>query len=820
MFDGEKHSQGARHMDDSDPSEPLRLYADPKTSGPIMATHMERINEIFAEGEGLDEFVGRAPVYVEEQIALIAEATADCDAFDVIEMLRIYTQQTVQDGVATGAADGIVGALDLIACLLLERGSRAPVRHSEAARPASHTPQIHDLAVKVLTASGWLREHEAESAPEEPLSALAAHLVQHQLAVKSYNYRHIADELDEALFAPWEVPLCDTIGFTHAEFITVRDAVDVVYLAKRNALAAIIADSLNGGESPIDHEVKDDLLSALDTLLEHPGSHASFDAVEIAAEATMPIQKVMAVLDTFAVAFGSDLADHALADYLGGRSVFAGAQLLRDGEHYLQVSARIGTDCVRAKFEGALKTCGAKTWDRYQKHRAVRCESLAIEQLESVLQVDATHTNLKYFRANADEATSELGSYCRDPRQFAEVAEADALFVIEDVAICVEVKSRPLSAGTRTGDVRRLARDLKDIVGGAVKQASRLERLVSENGGLWLEDRTWLDLSNVKEVRMIAVALDDIAPLSIAADELVRAQVITEARFAWVTSLHDLRVVADILDRPSEFLLYLRRRTERDVALKYTSLDELDMFMAFLAGDLQVMPNPILLHELYPHIAAPKEAELKRYRLASSRAFVGTYTDPLDAYMLQYEWEGVAPAAKPTFVATERILKVVDFLTDGHKPGWFRFSSDLLDLTKHQQHKFGRSYRNLLDRARMDHGWHTLGYAFPNAWGYPSLFVGTLPSHAKLDDYVDQLGLYMVAKLGQLGSDRGLGLIVDSSGEIISIRYVNDPSSYGIDLAAAAKALGLSEPGKSTAKIPPYARRSSRRLRGVRRRRG
>ena len=392
--------------------------------------------------------------------------------------------------------------------------------------------------------------------------------------------------------------------------------------------------------------------------------------------------------------------------------------------------------------------------------------------------------------------------------------------MIEDVAICVEAKARPLSAGTKTGNVPRLARDLKAIVGGAVAQAGRLEALISENGGLWLEDFTWLDLSSVKEVRMIAVALDDIAPLSIAADELVRAGVITGFRFAWVTSLHDLRVIADVLERPSEFLLYLRRRTERDVALKYRSLDELDMFMAFLAGDLQVMPNPTLLHEQFPYIAAPNEAELRKYRLASSRAYVGTYTDPLDAYMLQFEMAGVSPAPKPRFVATERLLKVVDSLTDSHKPGWFRFSSDLLNLTKHQQRELGRGLRDLVNLARKDSGWHMMAYPTPNAWGYPSLFVGTLPSHARLDDYSDQFDFYIVAKMGQLGSDRGLGLVVDVAGEIIRTWYVNDPSSYGIDLTAAANELGLREPGKSTATPPPYARRASRRLRGVKRHRG
>ena len=45
-------------------------------------------------------------------------------------------------------------------------------------------------------------------------------------------------------------------------------------------------------------------------------------------------------------------------------------------------------------------------------------------------------------------------------------------------------------------------------------------------------------------------------------------------------------VIAEICDRSSEFLLYLRRRTDSGVAKFYRGADELDLFMLFLGGDL------------------------------------------------------------------------------------------------------------------------------------------------------------------------------------------------------------------------------------------
>jgi hypothetical protein len=37
----------------------------------------------------------------------------------------------------------------------------------------------------------------------------------------------------------------------------------------------------------------------------------------------------------------------------------------------------------------------------------------------------------------------------------------------------------------------------------------------------------------------------------------------------WITSLHDLEVISAVIERPAEFLLYLRRRTDSGVATYY-----------------------------------------------------------------------------------------------------------------------------------------------------------------------------------------------------------------------------------------------------------
>ena len=62
----------------------------------------------------------------------------------------------------------------------------------------------------------------------------------------------------------------------------------------------------------------------------------------------------------------------------------------------------------------------------------------------------------------------------------------------------------------------------------------------------------------------------------------------SEAKPPWTASLHDLATIAAVSDRPSEFLHYLRVRTDSPATNHFWAFDELDLYMLFLQGDLWV----------------------------------------------------------------------------------------------------------------------------------------------------------------------------------------------------------------------------------------
>jgi hypothetical protein len=391
------------------------------------------------------------------------------------------------------------------------------------------------------------------------------------------------------------------------------------------------------------------------------------------------------------------------------------------------------------------------------------------------------------------------------------------LFLVEDVAVCVEVKAKSLSRQARGGHVRRLSTDLRETVGDATSQALRLEELIRVNGGIWLEGHSWLDLSGIREIRSVAVCLDDIGPLATALDELVRADVIKSERFPWIVTLHDLSVIAEVLDRPCEFLLYLRRRTESEVSLKFHSIDELDLFMLFLDGGLYVEPDPDRVSEEFLGVRRPTGGDRRRYRAAAVPTRVMTHTDPLDAWIYFQEGSSQALAPKPSFASHPAVLNLIDFLQDGRKPGWFRFSADLLNLAEDAQESLAASVERLVAMTTADGEHHHALMTFAGAWGYPSLYIGSKPTRMPQGEASRRLAMYAIAKKHQIKSDRALIVLFDERGNIRSVRYDNSSPRGDARLDEAGALLGLMPPEAMGRPVPPSARRTTKRLNPPRR---
>jgi hypothetical protein len=796
----------------------------------------DAINEVrqIASANSLPELRTMFNAEVSKEVQAISDAAEDFDAFDLIELMRMRELPVIPVLSLREGYDGSGAAIDLVSLVLLAREGRLVGRKVRAQANPGHAVSImRPSAVRLLRLSSYVLLKEASLTDGDPAAAqLAAYYRTYMVAVRGMQYESVQHAHDEALFARPELDelLRNALSFTYRDFLAVRDAVSARYrrlaTRARDESGDIVRRTRDEEREPTPDELE--VFSRhLTDLIVRPAQRAAFRSEDIAEEASLPRPVVDAVLKTFSMGFdpNADPASAVGRFLRGGANPLGTTSLVRDADgNYVQTGNVIGADSFRTMIEAVLKppekpTKSEKTrWERYNRARKDASESLARSAVAKLLGTSPTYTSLEYFTSKEGEEARLLGADCEEPQRVGDQTEADALFLVEDVAICLEVKGRTITDQARRGDMARLQRDVDAIFGDGTRQTRRLETLIRTNGGIWLADRTWLDLSKIQEVRSMVVGLDIFGPLAVSLGELLRSGALGAGSVPWISSLHDLEVVSKVLDRPSEFLLYLRRRTDSGVTDHYRGADELDMLMLFLSGGLYVEPDPAETERHHPVVGTPRTRDLRRHARDARPTFVGTHTDPLDAWMYWVEGSSPYETEKPSLNAHPAALELVDFLADGHKPGWFRFGADILALSGKSQKDLGAHLTKVAKAAKADGQSHSYVQGFAGPWGYPTLFFLAKARDQTDEEGADELSTYMLAKRHQQKSDRSLGVLTDQTGAMRATIYINDPVADDPDLDRLGAEMGLFPAGSSNGPAPPSANRPTRRLRGARKR--
>lgn len=742
---------------------------------------------------------------------LFLDACQDCDAFDIIELLRLREFPIAPVAALEPGYDGSAAIIELVSLVLLTRGQRmVGARPREDTRPHELVPDLHDRAGRLIRLAAFRTQAAAYVRGGDAVARLSADYQSYFVGVRGMRYESVQETHDQALFDRPEIGrlLRHHLGFTYTEFVVVRDAIQDRYSSAMNRRRDTVAALMTASESErreLTSDEGDEFRTAMIELMFLPAERASFSAHEISTISDLALDTVEAVLAAFSIDFDNTrAAPDVIMDFLRGRNPLSRTCLMRSGDHHLMTSNQIGSDSFRAIVESALKAL-PKAWQRYDRSRTIVSESLSVRALERVLKAPALATNLKYLAPGLGIGSEFLSSDCATPLIGGVPVESDALFVLDDVAVCVEVKGRSIADAAKRGDLARLSTEVHNIMGSGAFQARRLEMLIRANGGVWREDGTWFDLSAVREVRTVVIGLDAFGPLSIGLGDLAETSMIGDGPFPWIASVHDLEVISKVIDRPAEFLLYLRRRTDSGVATYFRALDELDLFMLFMEGGLYVEPDPDEIRQTHSRATPTKSQSRKRHRADARPTFVGTHTDPLDAWMYWIEGSSLYEADKPVRNTHPTATRLVDFLADEHKPGWLRFGADLLALSGNAQKKLGLSIQQLVARTSTDGEIHTLFHSFAGLWGHPTLFVGTVPTEELTARSAAHLHAYMLAKKHQVQSDRSLGLLLDNQADIIAVAYLNNPPSADDRLDALGDAMALQVtwiPRTAAAKAP------------------
>ena len=764
---------------------------------------------------------------VELETSAMLDLVAEADAFDVIELMRMHEFPSVPDPRVT-MPSGSALAVELVAAVLLSRSSRKPSDvPREETRPHEKIAELHARAKRLARLATYRQQYEAKFS-DHVLAGLASDYQGAVLNIRNFQYDHIRNEQERRLFRHpvVEEVMNQHLGYGYDDVVGVRSALKSISADRMTSLRDKIGDIMVEHQGDSSEEVPEQAISrfreAMVALMFLPGERATIYAREIAEAGQLNEARVLKVLNSYSQDFDDSIAaGMRVFDLLTATNAFLTTPLVADGAGgFVSTVNDPGLDSLRRVLEQALVS-HESDWRRYdQRARQSVSEGLAIESFERVLDCKALHKGFHYYAPKKGRSEGDVNAGCREVNSVADRVEGDGLFLVDDVAIVVEVKAKSVASQSRRGDVRRLKADLKATIGDANKQAARLQRLIEVNGGVWLTPDSWLDLSQVREVRSVIVLLDDVGPLGVAIGDLQVAGLLAERRPPWVASLHDLMVVAEICDRPSEFLLYLRRRTDSGVATVYRAFDELDLFMLFLNGELYVDDDPGEVRREHNPVPQAKDWN-RRWRDESAvGTIVADHCQSLSEWYLRDQIPDFEQQpTKPTFNIAQEIAPLVDSIAKRGQPGWLRCTTDLLSLSGGTQVRLVQGIRECRRRASVDGKYHDMFMSFAGMWGSPTVLVGVIPALGDNIAFRDQLYQYALVKGYQLRSDRTYGLLFNAEGDFLDCVYITNPPRSDADLDRLVVEMGLQSDGQASMPKPPYARRSTKKLRGKRKRR-
>lgn len=769
----------------------------------------------------------QVPNLIDAAVKRIMGAAAPFDAFDVIESLKMREMPMGLLGFSEREYDGIATVVEIGALALLSRGGRAATAPQNA-NPGNAVEPIDEAARELLLLGTFLGldSLQASTADGAARAEIAEALRTHELAVRNRQYQSVRDEHDPRLFGDLHVSkdMKAALGFDYAEYTAVRRAIQEISGERLQTVADQFYGAFQDAQSAADWEVeflpedvRERAMNGLTGLFLRPGDRAAFTVGDIAAHSGVPGAIVQAVLTPFALHFNASDASAAIRAFLDGDNPFSAKSLLVDADrNYLSTGAQLGDDMLRTVVEKALS---GKAKDRFVSARTRISEDLAAGYLEAMITPDQKFVNLKYWAPSGDQGPETVAKGSTDFKTAAKQTEMDALLIAEDVAICVEVKGASLRQESRGGNAVKLASDLAKTVGDAASQADRARALIEANHGLRTESG-WLDLQKIREVHSVVVTLEDLGPAGIALDAMVRAGVVKTDRAPWVVSLHDLAVIARVIEHPAELLLYLRRRTSPTFAQVFHAVDELDLFMMFLSDGLFLEDDPDKVAAANPAAPPVTSAERKRYQRSLVPKTVATHTDPLDQWMYASEYpdEGTADQyPKPHFKSEAVVGQIVDEMTRERKPGWLRAGADLLAFSGDSQRRVASALQRTAEATRADGRWHNAFMSQMSEHGHFGLLVGSCPIGETVAEATARLEHYARVKVHQIHADRSLGLVVAPSGEIVGVGYGNHEWEEDAELESLATEMGLTTPDRMPHSMPPpSSRRATVRLRGPR----
>ena len=223
-------------------------------------------------------------------------------------------------------------------------------------------------------------------------------------------------------------------------------------------------------------------------------------------------------------------------------------------------------------FENLLaneKKYQTNTWQRYQKQRAIITENKVLEYFSRIFPEKNIYKNLKYTFDGKD-------------------CELDILVFYDNKLFIIEVKSGSLTEPAQRGAIKRLKRDLKNLIEEAYFQGKRaIDYIQKERDAIFFEKNTGRSFKIESEPEqidffLINVTLEPLMGLATGLKKLQSLGLFADSEFPWSVNFFILDIITQHLPLPPYLIHYIEKRLEAQDKDIFFSLDELGFLCFYL----------------------------------------------------------------------------------------------------------------------------------------------------------------------------------------------------------------------------------------------
>jgi hypothetical protein len=473
----------------------------------------------------------------DRHISEILAAFAGHDAFDLIGALGLINVAVNLERPDEYAGPGLIAAAELgatiSACAARARTAQS-LDDGEGSRrsPFETAYSVQDRLIASVLISGPGDEDHATT------DTVYHRFFSQTRTIRNERFDHQEDELLMGLFGlPWISARCRAaLGFDAQEAFVIWDAIAARF-------ETFYKSAFTGDEDPTPGI----------------GGALAMRAEHLVEDAGLPESVVAGFIDTFSVSLGEVPVPQRTDDGMLIRC----RPLVRDGDRFICTVPSNLLRAIRPALEAALKPTSG--WEAYQRHRGGYCESRVVGILSDFLRPDVSLSKLSF------EVPSAVG-------------ECDAVLLIDDTAVIVEVKSGALRVAGDPSRPERLGWTVRDMIQRPAGQLDGARAALL--AGAQMRDPSGPIVVPSGHIRRVFGVIVTLEPLAFAAPMLWQLQdeslLSAGPTLPWVIGLHELESICMMLEFPCQLLHFLDAHQRMDQLRCVVATDEIDVFMAYL----------------------------------------------------------------------------------------------------------------------------------------------------------------------------------------------------------------------------------------------